>query len=240
MKRAQYPPPEKASPAATANRVPGQGLSAERTNEKDSTPPAIRNSRAFLVWAVDAGFLPPAYRAPDGAHSSRRRRHRMNDTTTPARLRPSFPVLLNPAELATRPPPPREWMIDSLLPAHRVRCPSTESAHGEARQVAAGAANGRRGRRRHELHGLRDDARAEVMFISAEDDADELHRRLFAVCQASAIDAWPPWSRGCSCSTASVSTSRYAIAAAPLIPMTTSASRVLFWPSRTQRLPTVG
>ena len=88
-------------------------------------------------------------------------------------------------------PPPRQWLINELLPAHRVSLLTGEGGAGKSRlilQLAAGIASG--GRDRSWINSnsptmLLGDAvptdGADVVFASWEDEPDEFYRRLHQI-----------------------------------------------------------
>lgn len=84
------------------------------------------------------------------------------------------------SDLAGKEVPPREWLVPDLVPAGTVTLLTGDGGTGKslvALQLAAACAMGRPWLGR-------DVAAGRALFISAEDDQDELHRRLFDVAQA--------------------------------------------------------
>jgi len=82
--------------------------------------------------------------------------------------------LINPADLDGQPVPPRQWFIDGLIPARQVTILNGDGGVGKsllALQIAAGSALS------SEVCGL-SPAPGRALYVGAEDDADEFHRRL--------------------------------------------------------------
>ncbi len=80
-------------------------------------------------------------------------------------------------------PPPREWHIEGLIPARNVTLLFGDGGTGKsllALQLAVATATGGYWVGREARLGT-------VLFISAEDDEDELHRRLIDICNAADV-----------------------------------------------------
>jgi len=102
----------------------------------------------------------------------------------PARPRDGFPVALDLSALADREPAPRQWIVEGVIP-----CAANVllAAHGGSGKtllalhlavcIAAGLP----------FYGV-PTTRGVVVALFAEDDADELHRRLSAVCSDLGVD----------------------------------------------------
>ncbi len=89
-------------------------------------------------------------------------------------------VCLPASELAAREVPPREWLVPDLIPAANVTLLSGDGGTGKsllALQLAVGVALGR------EWVGARPSP-GRAVFLSAEDELDELHRRLAGISDA--------------------------------------------------------
>jgi RecA-family ATPase len=87
---------------------------------------------------------------------------------------PKFSRIINPAELEGLPVPPREWIVPGYIPHKTVTLLSGDGSVGKsllALQLAAGRALAR------EWIGLMPEP-GRTLILSAEDDADEMHRRL--------------------------------------------------------------
>ena len=88
------------------------------------------------------------------------------------------------ASLAGRPVPPREWAVPSLIPFDTVTMLSGDGGVGKsllAAQLAVAFASG------SEWVGLQPE-RGPVVFVSAEDDRDELHRRVATIAESEGVD----------------------------------------------------
>jgi len=86
-------------------------------------------------------------------------------------------LLLNPAQWRDQPVPDREWIVRDLIPAKTVTLLSGDGAAGKTTlglQLAAARALAR------DWIGTIP-APGPTLFLSAEDDGDELHRRLHAI-----------------------------------------------------------
>lgn len=86
--------------------------------------------------------------------------------------------------LAGKPVPPRRWLVPDLIPARNVTLLSGNGGVGKsllALQLAFAAAAGRRWIGREVTPGR-------AFFLSAEDEADELHRRLDDIARAEDVD----------------------------------------------------
>ena len=87
---------------------------------------------------------------------------------------PKFRRIINPAEWEGLPVPPREWIVPGYIPHKTVTLLSGDGSVGKsllALQLAAGRALAR------EWIGLMPEP-GRTLILSAEDDADEMHRRL--------------------------------------------------------------
>ncbi len=93
-------------------------------------------------------------------------------------------VLFNAADLAGRPVPERQWLVPDMIPAGKVATLSGDGGTGKsliALQLAVAVATGG--------HWLgRETADGPVLFITAEDDRDELHHRLARIAGAEHLD----------------------------------------------------
>jgi RecA-family ATPase len=99
---------------------------------------------------------------------------------TPDRPVPELPVISADA-LADKEVPPRSWLVRDMIPDRTVTMVSGDGAVGKsllALQLAVAVAMGAR-----EWVGTLPEA-GSVLFVSAEDDIDELHRRLDAIARA--------------------------------------------------------
>ena len=88
--------------------------------------------------------------------------------------------LVNPADLYGLPVPPREWFIDGLIPARQVTILNGDGGVGKsllALQIAAASASS------SEVCGL-SPTPGRALYVGAEDDADEFHRRLVEIAKA--------------------------------------------------------
>ena len=86
--------------------------------------------------------------------------------------------------LDTRPVPPRHWLIPDLIPGGTVTMLGGDGGTGKsliALQLAVAVASGRQWLRREVATGR-------AMFISAEDDEPELHRRLAGIVAAEGME----------------------------------------------------
>lgn len=87
---------------------------------------------------------------------------------------PKFRRIINPADWEDLPAPPREWIVPGYIPHKTVTLLSGDGSVGKsllALQLAAGRALAR------EWIGLMPEP-GRTLILSAEDDADEMHRRL--------------------------------------------------------------
>jgi len=87
---------------------------------------------------------------------------------------PKFRCIINPADWEGLPVPPREWIVPGYIPHKTVTLLSGDGSVGKsllALQLAAGRALAR------EWIGLMPEP-GRTLILSAEDDADEMHRRL--------------------------------------------------------------
>ncbi len=90
---------------------------------------------------------------------------------------------VNAVRLAGRMIPPREWHVPELIPAGTVTLLSGDGGTGKsllAMQLAAATATGRHWIGRETLEGS-------ALYLSAEDDMDELHRRFADVLRAEGL-----------------------------------------------------
>ncbi len=97
---------------------------------------------------------------------------------------PGFPRRLDLASIAGHEPPPRTWIVEGMIPRSSNVLLSAHGGTGKtllALQLAVCIAAGR------PFFGL-PTTQATVVALFAEDDADELHRRLAAVCAALDVD----------------------------------------------------
>ncbi|MCZ4287865.1 AAA family ATPase [Hoeflea alexandrii] len=88
--------------------------------------------------------------------------------------------LLNPADLEGQPVPPREWFVQELIPARQVTILNGDGGVGKsllALQIAAASASA------SDVCGL-SPAPGRALYVGAEDDADEFHRRLADIATA--------------------------------------------------------
>jgi RecA-family ATPase len=88
------------------------------------------------------------------------------------------------ADLVATEPATRHWHVDALVPGRTVTLLSGDGGTGKsliALQLAVATATGRAWIGRQVQHGP-------ALFLSAEDDVDEIHRRLADIAQAEAID----------------------------------------------------
>jgi hypothetical protein len=113
----------------------------------------------------------------DGGDPHGERRHTRDD--------PPLPTLeiVNALSLARKEPPPRDWLIYGLIPAREITMLSGDGGTGKsllALQLAVAMATGT------EWAGQVPN-RGRTMFISAEDDIAELHRRLAAIVRAQSV-----------------------------------------------------
>jgi len=104
----------------------------------------------------------------------------MNAPEPIATSAPGYPRRLDLAAIAGREPPPRTWIVEGMIPRSANVLFSAHGGSGKtllALQLAVSIAAGR------PFFGL-PTTQATVVALFAEDDADELHRRLAAVCAA--------------------------------------------------------
>jgi RecA-family ATPase len=87
--------------------------------------------------------------------------------------------LMNPVSLAGLPVPPREWLVTDLIPKATVTLLGGDGGTGKSllmQQLSVAIATGN--------HWLgRPVGEGRVLYLSAEDDEAELHRRLFDICR---------------------------------------------------------
>lgn len=96
---------------------------------------------------------------------------------------PRVPQFFDPGSLEGRPVPPREWLAEDLIPDRTVTLLFGDGGTGKsliALQLAVAVALGRPWLGRPTKAGR-------ALFISAEDDADELHRRFADIARAEDI-----------------------------------------------------
>ena len=101
------------------------------------------------------------------------------DENDPFREGHRLPIFTG-ADLHGLPVPPREWLVEDLVPMHTVTLLGGDGGTGKsllALQLAAAVAMGRPWLRRSVREGR-------AFYLSAEDDKDELHRRLADVVRA--------------------------------------------------------
>jgi RecA-family ATPase len=102
----------------------------------------------------------------------------------PRRPRDGFPVRLDLARLAEREPAPREWIVEGVIPCSANVLLAAHGGSGKtllALHLAVCIATGL------PFYGV-PTTRGVVVALFAEDDADELHRRLSAVCADLGVD----------------------------------------------------
>lgn len=103
------------------------------------------------------------------------------------RLKPvgDEPLFLPVADLAGKPVPAREWHVPDLIPAHQVTMLSGDGGVGKsllALQLAVATAAGT------SWIGRPVDRPGPALYLSAEDEDAELHRRLVDICRAEELD----------------------------------------------------
>jgi RecA-family ATPase len=97
--------------------------------------------------------------------------------------RPRMSLFFPASDLAGTMPPPREWHVEGLIPANQVTMLGGDGGVGKsllALQLAVASAAGKTWIGHHPAQGP-------AMYISAEDDRDELHRRVSAIASSQAI-----------------------------------------------------
>ena len=100
--------------------------------------------------------------------------------TEQTRLSLFFPA----SDLAGIIPPKREWHVEGLIPANQVTMLGGDGGVGKsliALQLAVASAAGKTWIEHHPAHGR-------AMYISAEDDRDEMHRRVADIAASQALD----------------------------------------------------
>lgn len=120
------------------------------------------------------GALPPQYALPPGASLQ---------PIQPAGAAVQAEFFLA-SDFAGQPVPPREWLVPDLIPMSNVTLLGGDGGTGKsllAMQLAAGVAAGRAW-----LDAMPRNGRA--LYLSAEDDRNELHRRLNDICRSMCMD----------------------------------------------------
>jgi RecA-family ATPase len=105
------------------------------------------------------------------------------DAPHAAPARPVAIEIIDPSTLQGRPVPPREWHVADLIPHKTVTLKSGDGGVGKsllAMQLCVSTALDK------PWIG-RDVARGRAMYLSAEDDMDEVHRRLFDICAGEGV-----------------------------------------------------
>lgn len=98
--------------------------------------------------------------------------------------RPRMSLFFPASEFAGVLPPPRQWHVDGLIPANQVTMLGGDGGVGKsllALQLAVSSAAGRAWIGHHPAQGP-------AMYISAEDDRDEMHRRVADIAASQSID----------------------------------------------------
>lgn len=106
------------------------------------------------------------------------------DRRTPGSTAPICQIFNPATRWAGKPVPPREWHVEPLVPAHQVTMLGGEPGTGKsllAKQLAAATAAGTR------WLGRAVDRPGPALYLSAEDDEDELHRRFADICDAEGL-----------------------------------------------------
>jgi RecA-family ATPase len=88
-----------------------------------------------------------------------------------------YPKLIPASAFASKPVPPRHWHIEGFIPARNVTQVTADGATGKSlllQQLGASTVLGR------QWLGL-DVKRCPVLYLNAEDDEDELHRRMMSI-----------------------------------------------------------
>ena len=155
--------------------------------------PEIDRPIAEQIIARDIGAVPPvsvasklqeslAKLAEKFERETEQRHQAANDNNPPAGKAPWQAI--DPADYAGKPVPARQWYIDGMIPARNVTLLSGDGGTGKsllALQIATAGALGigtldlkpRPGR---------------TLVLAAEDEWDEVHRRLFDICAANHAD----------------------------------------------------
>lgn len=97
--------------------------------------------------------------------------------------RPRMSLFFPASDLAGSLPPPRQWHVDGLIPANQVTMLGGDGGVGKsllALQLAVASASGGPWIGHHPAQGP-------AMYISAEDDRDEMHRRVSDIAASQAI-----------------------------------------------------
>ncbi|PWJ84877.1 RecA-family ATPase [Pseudaminobacter salicylatoxidans] len=106
-----------------------------------------------------------------------REREAANDNTPPAG---AVLEVVDPADLADKPVPPRQWYVEGMIPARNVTLLSGDGGTGKsllALQFAVAGALGIGTLGLNPAHGR-------TLVLAAEEELDELHRRLSDICHA--------------------------------------------------------
>lgn len=102
----------------------------------------------------------------------------------PVAKKPANPLtVISATDFAGKPVPPREWEVTDWIPSRTVTLLSGDGGTGKsllALQLAVAAATGGTWLGKHPKHGR-------ALYLSAEDDTDELHRRLSDIAGATDI-----------------------------------------------------
>ncbi len=141
------------------------------------TPPGLDTVRDAMKNPED----PPELRDNVASLDAFRNRPRPTGKAAPSPKRASR--FFSAATLEGKPVPPRQWLVDDLVPARNVTLLYGDGGVGKslvALQLAAAVALGRPWLGRPTVSG-------HAIFMSAEDDADELHRRLQDITQAEGV-----------------------------------------------------
>jgi RecA-family ATPase len=128
----------------------------------------------------------PASHAFDDRHLERRDGFVADEARAHPERRLSLPALtiVNAASFAGAEPPSRDWHVQGLIPAREITLLSGDGGTGKsllALQLAVGSAAGTDWVGTFPSQGP-------VLFVSAEDDLDELHRRLANVVRAQGLE----------------------------------------------------
>jgi len=142
---------------------------------------------AEAIIARDIGAEPPKRERGRVAQAAEKLRQDLfplkpaNDNAPPAAALSLKPI--DPAELADKPVPARQWYIDGLIPARNVTLLSGDGGTGKsllALQIAVAGALG------ISTLGLTPQ-QGRTLVLAAEDDQDEIHRRLADICREHAV-----------------------------------------------------
>lgn len=93
-------------------------------------------------------------------------------------------VAIDPADYAGKPVPPRQWYIDGMIPARNVTLLSGDGGTGKSLLALQIAAAGALGVGTLDLR----PAAGRTLVLAAEDEWDEVHRRLADICTANHAD----------------------------------------------------